>query len=247
MSNPSVHTLVFPILTDIPVLRKLYCIFIMESEQFEHNSTLGANITQFSPTDTPDVTMSSAPLPTCPSSTATTPKIESPLLAWSQVLVAFLLVFNGFGYSSSFGIFESHWKEVLTQSASDISWVGSVQLFLLFFIGTISGRLMDAGYFRSLIILGCSLQLIGVFATSTITHYWQLILSQGILQGIGNGLLFTPLVTLVSLYFPTGRAFALGVSACGAPIGGVIFPTVSSIFLRHCFFFFEFSNYISHH
>ena len=163
---------------------------------------------------------------TCQCATKTSQKSDSVLLAWSQVLVSFLIVVNGFGYLSSFGLFQAHWQAVLNRSASDVSWVGSLQLFLLFFVGTISGRLVDAGYFRSLIITGCALQLLGTFTTSFVTQYWQLILSQGIVQGLGNGILFTPLVTLVSVYFPERRAFALGVTACGAPVGGVIFPTV---------------------
>lgn len=148
------------------------------------------------------------------------------LVAWTQVGMGFLLVFNGFGYISSFGLFQAYYATTLDRSSSDISWVGSIQIFLLFFIGTISGRAMDAGYFRSLVISGCSMQLLGVFATSGASKYWQLFLAQGLVQGLGNGLLFTPTVTLVSVYFSTRRAFALGLTACGAPIGGVVFPLV---------------------
>ncbi|PQE24348.1 mfs monocarboxylate transporter protein [Rutstroemia sp. NJR-2017a BVV2] len=149
------------------------------------------------------------------------------IVAWSQVLVSHLLVINGFGYMSSFGLFQSHWETALGRSASDIAWVGSIQLFLLFFVGALSGRAMDEGYFRSLIISGSSLQLLGVFTTSAVTKYWQLVLSQGVVQGLGNGLLFTPLVTLVSVYFLKKRAFALGLAACGAPVGGMIFPVIA--------------------
>ena len=156
------------------------------------------------------------------------------LTAWTQVAVGHLLVFNGFGYISSFGIFQAYYATTLNRSASDISWVGSIQLFLLFLIGTLSGRAMDAGYFRSLIVSGCALQLLGVFATSWCTQYWQLFLAQGLVQGLGNGLLFTPTVVLVSTYFSTKRAFALGLTACGAPTGGVVFPLVSCTFLSFC-------------
>ena len=155
-------------------------------------------------------------------------KIDKGLLAWTQVFVGHLLVVNGFGYLSSFGLFQSTWQEILGRSNADIAWVGSIQLFLLFFIGTLSGRLMDAGYFRSLVLCGCSMQLIGIFTTSAVSQYWHLILSQGVLQGLGSGLLFTPLVALVSLYFVKRRAFALSIAACGAPVGGVIFSTVSN-------------------
>lgn len=153
-------------------------------------------------------------------------RIDGGWTAWSQVFVSFLLVVNGFGYFSSFGLFESHWVEVLNSSESKIAWVGSTSLFLLFMLGSLSGSLMDKGHFRSIVIVGCSFQIVGAMTTSLVTQYWQLILAQGVVQGIGNGLLFTPCVALVSVYFKTRRAFALSLAACGAPIGGIIFPLV---------------------
>ena len=149
------------------------------------------------------------------------------LVAWTQVVMGHLLVVNGFGYVTSFGIFQSYYTTTLGRSASDISWVGSFQIFLLFFVGTLSGRAMDAGYFRTLVVAGCTLQLVGVFATSVATQYWQLFLAQGICQGLGNGLLFTPTVSLIAIYFSTRRALALGIAACGAPTGGIIYPLVT--------------------
>ncbi|KAL0263385.1 hypothetical protein SLS55_002365 [Diplodia seriata] len=154
-------------------------------------------------------------------------KLNGGFVAWSQVLVSHLLVVNGFGYFSSFGLFQSHWMSFLDKSASDISWVGSLSLFLLFFLGTLSGPAMDGGHFRSILFIGCGFQLLGVFTTSAISQYWQLILAQGIVQGIGNGLLFTPCIALVSTYFTERRAFALSLAACGAPIGGIVFPIIS--------------------
>jgi MFS family permease len=154
-------------------------------------------------------------------------RIDGGALAWSQVFVGFLLALNGFGYFNSFSLFETHWTETLGSSASDIAWVGSLSLFLLFFLGTLSGNLMDRGYFHSLIVVGCSFQILGVFATSAVTKYWQLILAQGLVQGIGNGLLFTPTIALVSTYFVRKRALAVSISACGAPFGGIIFPLMA--------------------
>lgn len=155
-------------------------------------------------------------------------QLDGGFVAWSQVFVSFLLVFNGFGYFSSFGLFQSHWTEALNARQSDIAWVGSVSLFLLFFLGSLSGPLMDRGHFRSIILIGCMFQVLAVFSTSAVSSYWQLFLAQGIAQGIGNGMLFTPCVTLVAIYFTELRVFALSIAACGAPIGGIIFPVVST-------------------
>lgn len=153
-------------------------------------------------------------------------QLNGGFVAWSQVLVSFLLVFNGFGYFSSFGLFQSHWTEVLHAQQSEIAVVGSVSLFLLFFLGSLSGPLMDRGYFRSIILVGCTFQVLAVFSTSAVGTYWQLFLAQGLVQGIGNGLLFTPCVSLVAIYFTKGRVFALSIASVGAPIGGVIFALV---------------------
>jgi sugar phosphate permease len=162
-------------------------------------------------------------------------RLNSGFTAWSQVFVSFLLVFNGFGYFSSFGLFQTHWTEFLNSTQADIAWVGSLSLFLLFFLGTLSGPLMDRGHFRSLLAVGCGFQILGAFSTSAVSTYWQLILAQGVVQGIGNGMLFTPCIALVSVYFTKNRAFALSLAACGAPIGGIVFPLVgSSPFARYC-------------
>ncbi|KAL2148653.1 hypothetical protein VTH82DRAFT_2207 [Thermothelomyces myriococcoides] len=154
-------------------------------------------------------------------------RLNGGFTAWSQVFVSFLLFINGFGYFSSFGLFQSHWVDVLGSSVDDVAWVGSISLFLLFFLGSLSGPLMDRGYFRSIVAVGCAFQILGAFTTSAVTRYWQLILAQGVVQGIGNGLVFTPSITLVSVYFTKNRAFAFSLAACGAPVGGIIFPLIA--------------------
>ena len=105
---------------------------------------------------------------------------------------------------------------------------GSVQIFLLFFIGAFSGRALDAGLFRPIYVSGLVIQLIGVFMTSISTKYWQLFLAQGVCTGIGNGLQFCPAIGLVSTYFSTKKSRALAFCACGGATGGMIFPAMVS-------------------
>ena len=149
------------------------------------------------------------------------------LRGWIQVVAAFLLVLDGFGFITAFGVFQAYYVKLLPQSPSEISWIGSLQIFLLFLLGTISGRAIDAGHFRSTVFLGFVFQLGGVFGASFSSRYWQFLLSQGIATGIGNGLHFTALVWLVSQYFTKRRGLALGFSSCGAPIGAVIFTVIA--------------------
>ncbi|TKA70654.1 hypothetical protein B0A55_08767 [Friedmanniomyces simplex] len=145
-------------------------------------------------------------------------------VAWTQVVLLHLTTFNTFGYTTAFGSFQTYYESTLGVSPSTISLVGSVQIWLLFFIGTFSGRALDAGYFRHVYITGCILQLIGIFTTSAATQYWQLFLSQGLCMGLANGLQFTPTMGLASTYFARKRAIVLGIGALGSCTGGVLFP-----------------------
>lgn len=114
----------------------------------------------------------------------------------------------------------------LSHTPSSISWVGSVQIFLLFFIGTFSGRATDYGLFRPTFLLGSVFQLVGVFMTSLSTKYWQLFLAQGLCTGLGNGLIFCPALSLLSTYFSKKRSLAIGIAASGSATGGLVYPVI---------------------
>ena len=148
--------------------------------------------------------------------------------AWAQILAGHLIIFDTFGYIGSWGFFQAYYADALDRSFSDISWVGSIQIFLVFFIGAISGRALDAGYLRMVLIVGCALQIIAIFTTSVISVYWQLFLVQGVIQGIGNGLVFCPMISLISTYYDDkSRALAVSFAAAGGATGGMVFPAIA--------------------
>jgi MFS family permease len=146
--------------------------------------------------------------------------------AWLQVLLAHLVIMNTWGYINSFGVFQAYYTRELGHPPSDISWVGGIQIFLLFFVGTFSGRATDAGYFKVTLAAGALLELFCIFMTSLSTKYWQLFLAQGVGQGLGCGLMFCPTIALLPTYFSSRRSIAIGIVACGSATGGLIFPAV---------------------
>lgn len=154
------------------------------------------------------------------------PPPDGGLRAWTQAFMTHLVVFNTWGYINSFGVFQTYYVTALNHPPSAISWVGSVQIFLLFFIGTFSGRATDYGLFRPTVFLGSFLQVLGVFMTSLSTKYWQLFLAQGICTGVGNGLVFCPCLAVVSTYFSKRRSLAIGIGASGTATGGIVYPVI---------------------
>ncbi|KAL2384397.1 hypothetical protein RJZ90_001997 [Blastomyces dermatitidis] len=53
---------------------------------------------------------------------------------------------------------------------------------------------------------------------------WTVVFAQGICSAIGAGALFYPAVNSISTWFFKRRALALGISASGSSVGGVIYP-----------------------
>lgn len=165
-----------------------------------------------------------------------------------------LTVFSTWGWITSYGVFQSYYETVLDLEPSSISWLGSIQIFLLFFLGTFTGRALDAGLFRAVYISGSVLQLLGVFSMSAATNYWQLLLAQGLCTGIANGLHFCPAMALLSTYFAKRRSFAVGIGALGSCTGGIVFPLIVQQLLpkigfpwtiRVCGFLMVFTNAVT--
>ena len=148
--------------------------------------------------------------------------------AWLQVVGSFLVFSNLWGFTFAFGSFQSYYELTLLRgiSASAITWIGTVSTFLLIFVGIVSGLLFDMGYFRAMLIVGACTETLGVFLMSVSDKYWQFMLTQGILMGLGNSLLYLPGLALVGRSFKKHRAMAMGITTCGAPIGGVCYTLI---------------------
>ena len=104
------------------------------------------------------------------------------------------------------------------ESPSDISWIGSVQAFLLISGSIVAGPLDYRGYLRLLLYTGSFLTVFGMMMTSICTPLWQAFLAQGLVVGLGNGCLFIPSVAILPIYFHKKRALALGIRAGGSSV-----------------------------
>ncbi|KAF2491972.1 MFS general substrate transporter [Lophium mytilinum] len=154
------------------------------------------------------------------------PPPDGGLKAWTQACMGHLVVFNTWGVITSFGVFQAYYTSELGLAPSAVSWIGSVQTLGHFFVGAVSGRALDAGYFYHVFIGGLLIELFGVFMTSLCTQYWQLFLAQGVVTGIGCGMQFCPAVSLVTTYFQKNRILAVAVVVSGSATGGMIYPTI---------------------
>lgn len=125
-------------------------------------------------------------------------------------------------------VFQTYYEEGLLfkETSSNIAWIGAIQAFLLLLTGSISGPMFDRGYLRIMLAVGSFLVTFGYMMLSICHTFWEAVLAQGFCIGIGGGLLFVPAVSLLPGYFRKHLGLAIGLSASGSSMGGIIFPIV---------------------
>jgi nitrate/nitrite transporter NarK len=72
-------------------------------------------------------------------------------------------------------------------------------------------------------LLGILLQTAGFISASYANKIWHLYLSQGLLLGLGLGLIFVPCTPILSQWFEKKRSLAMGISSSGSGVGGLLF------------------------
>lgn len=75
-------------------------------------------------------------------------------------------------------------------------------VFLMLFFSPVAGYLFDNYGPRLPIAIGGVLQVFGLMMASLSTKYYQFLLSQSIVAGIGASLIFNPCVTSVRIHSP---------------------------------------------
>lgn len=97
-----------------------------------------------------------------------------------------------FGWVNSWGVFQEYYisHQLADQSPSAISWIGSLQIFFLFGGALFGGPLFDK-YGERILWAASPIYLLSVFLTSVCKEYYQFMLAQGVLGGLGMGTLAT--------------------------------------------------------
>lgn len=63
---------------------------------------------------------------------------------------------------------------------------------------------------------------------SACTKWWQIFLLQGVLSGVGMGLVFHSGIVLITTYFTTRLGTATAIAASGSSVGKIIIPSGSN-------------------
>lgn len=152
------------------------------------------------------------------------------LEAWLVVLGGSLILFCSFGLVNCSGVFVQYYVNgpLSDYSASSITWITSLQAFLLTGSNLVMGRLFDSYGTRWILPIGTVFYSLGLMLLSLSTEFYQIVLSQGVLCGIGAAAVFNCASNSTLTWFYRYRAAALGIVVAGSSVGGIVLPILMS-------------------
>ncbi|KIW79302.1 hypothetical protein Z517_05914 [Fonsecaea pedrosoi CBS 271.37] len=148
------------------------------------------------------------------------------------VCIAMHLI-NGFtwGIIASYGVYLSYYIDnSIFPGASDLDYtfIGGVNFACAMLCGPIVNMFVRRLGTHIPMYCGCVMFAGGFVAASFATEYWHLILTQGILVGLGTGFSWLPATPILPQWFNRNRSLAQGIAAAGSGIGGVIFSAATT-------------------
>jgi MFS family permease len=153
---------------------------------------------------------------------------STPRYAYVVLLICFLIMMLVYGSQYCFGVFfkpmiaEYGWSRAATS--------GPFALFMIVtgILAVVTGRLSDRLGPRLIITTSSLILGTGYILMSRITNLWQLYLVYGVVIAAGSGGMYTPLVAMLTRWFPHNRGLMAGIGISGIGFGIGVVPILAS-------------------
>ncbi|CAG4965194.1 unnamed protein product [Colias eurytheme] len=123
--------------------------------------------------------------------------------------------------------------EAMGHTTQGAAIVLSVMLFVTNFGGPIAGALVKLTSARFVCVTGAVFCSTGIFCSGFSTNIVHLIISYGILLGLGLGFIQNAGFVSINSYFKLKKSIAVGIALAGTGIGQTIMPHVVRYLLDH--------------
>ncbi|KAF2190928.1 putative MFS monocarboxylate transporter [Zopfia rhizophila CBS 207.26] len=151
------------------------------------------------------------------------------------VIAAFVVMFTSCGLNFAFGVYQELYESM--SSSPDPNPFTNASPALISLIGTLALSSMSLGapfasawsksYSpRTIILMGGLIFALSNVLASFCYKFWQFLLTQGMLLGIGTCMTYIPAVTVAPGWFTTHRGLAVGVLSSGTGVGGLVWAPV---------------------
>ncbi|XP_020280359.1 monocarboxylate transporter 12 isoform X3 [Pseudomyrmex gracilis] len=151
---------------------------------------------------------------------------------WVVVFASFMcnMIVDGIAYT--FGVFLGEFVTYFGEGKGKTAWVGSLLSGMYLSAGPVVSALTNKYGCRAVCMagsfLGAAAFVLSIFSSSVN----MLMLTYGVMGGIGFGLIYLPAVVCVGYYFETKRSLATGIAVCGSGFGTFAFAPLATMLLE---------------
>jgi MFS family permease len=174
---------------------------------------------------------------------AAEPAVEYPVEAppnggygWVCTAAAAVINMHSWGFNSAYAVFLAHYLETDTfpgATALDYAFIGGLSVTCLFLVSPVATICVGWLGIKPTMLAGMILESASLVCASFATRSWHLFLTQGVLFGLGLGLLFIPTAAVIPQWFTTRRSLATGFALSGAAFGGTVYSLAAGAMIRN--------------
>ncbi|XP_066956739.1 uncharacterized protein [Macrobrachium rosenbergii] len=150
---------------------------------------------------------------------------KAPDGGWGWVIVAasFMVHCIADGVTMSFGVLFVELLNYFSVGKSLTSWVGSLFMAIPLLAGPLASILTDRYGCRTVTICGAVVACFGFFVSAFVNTFPLLLLTVGIVTGLGLAVCYVAAIVIVAFYFERKRSLATGIAVAGSGIGTFLF------------------------
>ncbi|XP_026106505.1 monocarboxylate transporter 1-like [Carassius auratus] len=137
---------------------------------------------------------------------------------WAVVVGAFISIGFSYAFPKSITVFFKEIEVIFNATSSQVSWISSIMLAVMYAGGPISSILVNKFGSRPVMIAGGCLSGTGLVAASFCNTVEGLYFCVGVIGGLGLAFNLNPALTMIGKYFYKRRPIANGIAMAGSPV-----------------------------
>ncbi|XP_075975727.1 monocarboxylate transporter 9 isoform X2 [Anticarsia gemmatalis] len=151
---------------------------------------------------------------------------------WVVVFASFMcnMIVDGIAYT--FGIFLPELVTYFGEGKGTVAWVGSLLSGVYLAAGPVVSALCNKFGCRAVCIAGSFVAAIAFVLSTFSKSVTMMMITYGLIGGLGFGMIYLPSVVAVGYYFETRRSLATGIAVCGSGVGTFSFAPLAAILLE---------------
>ena len=146
---------------------------------------------------------------------------------WVVVFASLVVSLIADGLSFSFGLINTELLDYFGESPTKTAWISSLFFSVPLLMGPIWSNLVDKYGCRKMTIIGGIVSAIGFGLSSVVNSVEMLMVTFGIISGLGLGIGYVTAVVSIAFWFDKKRTFATGIGASGTGIGTFLYAPLT--------------------